>query len=150
MREMGLLGCLVGMEIGKILVRPKSFLPIWRETRLILLLSSCLLFLPLSCNVLIGISLFDFFFPSIHFFFLWWFVLSLSLSLSLSHIVFFLMSFTLFCFFFSLYSINLCIILGKMLIHSVNFEVVANITPKLLFWPIYFFSIIHLPNKYFS
>ena len=149
MREMGLLGCLVGMEIGKILVRPKSFLPIWRETRLILLLSSCLLFLPLSCNVLIGISLFDFFFP-FYSFFLSLMVCSLSLSLSLSHTIFFLMSFTLFCFFFSLYSINLCIILGKMLIHSVNFEVVANITPKLLFWPIYFFSIIHLPNKYFS
>ena len=44
MRERGLLGFLVGMEIEKILVRPKSFLLIWRQTRLILLLSSHLLF----------------------------------------------------------------------------------------------------------
>ena len=124
MRKNGLLGCLVGMEIEKILIRPRSFLLIWRETRLILLLSSHLLFfLPQSCNILTGISLFDFiffflfsFFSFYLFFFLWWFVLSLSLSLS--HTIFFLMSFTLFFFFVSLFSINLCIILGKMSIHS--------------------------------
>ena len=37
-------------------------------------------------------------------------------------------------------------ILGKMLIHPLNFEVVTKTPPKLFYWPIYSINFSHLPN----